>query len=92
MSKQMKANNRCRMNRRFNTNNQNNNNNNCNTSDVLSKQAKDLIVAAAAQLLLGQNQSLSPINSNGLNTGQQYNCNNCNIAENIIRATQQIPV
>ena len=85
MSKQMKGNNRCRLNRRFPSNNHN-----CNTSDVLSKQAKDLIVAAAAQLLLGQNQSFNAINSNGINCGQP--CNNCNIAENIIRVTQQIPV
>ncbi len=79
----MKPNNRCRSNRRFN--------NNLNSdSDVLSKQAKELIVAAAASLLLGRNNA---INNNINTTGQQLQCNNCNIAETIARATQQqIPV
>ncbi|CAG2163806.1 unnamed protein product [Oppiella nova] len=52
--------------------------------------AKDLIVAAAAQLLLGQNQSVSAMNS-AINSCGQH-CNNCNITDTIIRATQQIPI
>ncbi|CAG2103501.1 unnamed protein product [Medioppia subpectinata] len=90
----MKANNRCRTNRRFNNNNNHNNNNNtnCDTSDVISKQAKDLIVAAAAQLLLGHNQSVNAINSGINSCGPQMQCNNCNITDTIMRATQQIPM
>ena len=81
----MKANNKCRTQRRFDASI-----NNFNSTDVIPKQTKDLIVAAAAQLLMGQNQSVSAIANNGLTPGQH--CNNCSIAEAIIRATQQIPV
>jgi hypothetical protein len=80
MSKQMKPNNRCRSNRRFN-------NNHNSESDLLSKEAKELIVAAAASLLLGRNNAI-----NNMNTSGQH-CNNCNVAQTIARATQQqIPV
>ncbi|XP_054159080.1 CUGBP Elav-like family member 2 isoform X3 [Oppia nitens] len=104
MSQQMKANNRCRPYKKNNNNNNpsfatnniinsSSNGHNCNTSDAINKETKDLIVAAAAQLLLGHqspHQSVTGAITSAINSCGQT-CNNCSMAETILRATQQIP-